>query len=324
MFQIDPILWLQSFESPGLTWVMSSISLLGYSVVHGTLVIIIIFGLNLKKGLSIFLILAIGGILTDGLKRGLKFPRPSDIDIRIVEPGQKPSQPLVEMGGGESFWALPSSEAMEAVKIQPDWSYGFPSGHVSAAAALFLGFAFFFRSKAIFTFSVCWILLMSLSRMYLGRHFIGDVIGGLTVGILAVLIASFLLRPLHVEESSKLNRQAFLRLAVFTIPLVLLTPLIELLDADNIGRLLGIGVAYALISKIGIPPDNGNIWKRLGRILIALILFGVVDRSVNILMDSTGWEETRFIDLAVTFSTTCLPLFGAFLISRRLNLYRSS
>ena len=36
---------------------------------------------------------------------------------------------------------------------------------------------------------VVWIPAMALSRMYLGRHFLGDVLGGMGVGVIAVAIA---------------------------------------------------------------------------------------------------------------------------------------
>ena len=200
MFQVEPIIWLQSFESPFITWLMSTVSLLGYSMVYGILISIITFGINVRKGLAIFMILAIGGIMTDGLKRGLKFPRPSDIDSRVIEPGQVPSGRLVDLGGANSFWSLPSEEAIEAAKIQTDWSYGLPSGHVSAATAFLLGLFFFYRKRGLLMFSVCWIILMALSRMYLGRHFIADVIRGMIVGGLAVLIAVFLFKSLEIES----------------------------------------------------------------------------------------------------------------------------
>ena len=114
MFQIEPVLWLQSFESPGLTWLMSTISWLGYTIVYATLLIVLIFGVRLKQGLFVFLALIICGILTSGLKNGLMFPRPSDVDIRVIEPGFERPPLLVDGGGAKSFWALPSSEAMAA------------------------------------------------------------------------------------------------------------------------------------------------------------------------------------------------------------------
>ena len=323
MFQVEPIIWLQSFESPFLTWLMSTISLLGYSVVYGILISIITFGINLRKGLAIFMILAIGGIMTDGLKRGLQFPRPSDIDVRVNEPGQVSSQRLVEFGGANSFWSLPSEEALEATKIQIDWSYGLPSGHVSAVTAFLLGLFFFYRKRELLIFSVCWIILMALSRMYLGRHFIADVIGGMLVGGLAVLIAVFLFKSLEVESYKKLKPPAFLRMLYFVLPLVLLTPLIELLDADNIGRLLGLIVSYFVINRIGQNSDDGNIWLRMARIFIAVIVSLMIYLIINFIINTISWEDTQMADLVTTFLITGIPFLASFVVLKRLNFYRN-
>lgn len=321
MFQVEPIEWLQSFESSFFTMIMFTVSLLGYSIVYGILIAIITFGFNVRKGLSIFMILAIGGIMTDGFKRGLKFPRPSDIDIRVKEPGQEPSLKLVEMGGAKSFWSMPSSEAMAAVRIQPEWSYGLPSGHVSAATAFVLGLFLFYRKKALFIFSVCWIMLMALSRMYLGRHFIADVLGGILVGGFAVLIASFLLKPLDVNGLSKLNPKSFLRIMCFVLPLVFLTPFIDLLDADNVGRFLGLVLAYYIINKIGQNSDTGKIWQRLSRIVIAVIVSLVIYLFVNFIMNTIELEDNRIAVLMTTFLVTGLPFIVAFAVLKRFNLF---
>ena len=322
MFLVEPIIWLQSFESPIITWLMSTVSLLGYSMVYGVLISIITFGINLRKGIAIFMILAIGGIMTDGLKRGLKFPRPSDIDVRVIEPGQEPSGRLVDLGGANSFWSLPSEEAMEAVKIQTNWSYGLPSGHVSAAAAFLLGLFFFYRKRGLFIFSACWIILMALSRMYLGRHFIADVIGGILVGGLAVLIAVWLFKWLEIKSYKKLRPLAFLRISCLVIPLVLLTPLIELLDADNVGRLFGLIVAYFVINKMGQNSDAGKFWLRVARILVAVIVSFALYLAINFMIDAIGWEDTQMADLVTTFLVTGPPFIVSFVILRRLKLYR--
>ncbi len=321
MFQVEPIIWLQSFESPFITWLMSTVSVLGYSMVYGILISIITFGINIRKGLAIFMILAIGGFMTDGLKRGLKFPRPSDIDVRVIEPGQVPSGRLVDFGGAVNFWSLPSDEAFEAVKTQTDWSYGLPSGHVSAATAFLLGLFFFYRRRGLLIFSVCWIILMSLSRMYLGRHFIADVVGGMLVGGFAVLIAALLFKSLEIESYKKLKLPAFLRIACFVIPLVLLTPLIELLDADNVGRLFGLIAAYFVINKIGQNSDEGKIWLRMARIFIAVVVSLVIYMLINFAIDAISWEDTQIADLVTTFLLTAPPFILSFVILRRLNFY---
>ena len=323
MFQVDPILWLQAFESPFFTWFMYLVSSLGYSIVYGVLIAIIAFGINLRKGLAIFMIMVIGGIMTDGMKRGLQFPRPSDIDVRVNKPGYMPGQKLVNDGGATDFWSLPTPEAMEAAKRQTDWSYGFPSGHVSAAVAFMFGLFFFYRKKGLLVFAICWTILMCLSRMYLGRHFLADVIGGVFVGLLAIGIASLLLRHLNVGGYKRLNKNAFIRIASFIVPLVVLVPFIELLDADNVGRLFGLAVAYYMISSVmGHYSDGGTIWKRIFRILLSFALFFPFELLVDFIVDATGLnEDTRIVMLVTTFLLTSIPFILTVKVSKDLGLY---
>ena len=74
MFQIEPILWLQSLESPGLTWLMRTVSALGYESTYAAILIILIFGIRLKQGMFVFICLLVAGIMVNGLKDGIQFP----------------------------------------------------------------------------------------------------------------------------------------------------------------------------------------------------------------------------------------------------------
>jgi membrane-associated phospholipid phosphatase len=322
MFQVDPIIWLQTFESPFLTWLMGTITWLGYTPVYATILIVIFFSINLKKGFYIFLAMLIGGVIVDGMKRGLKFPRPSDLDSRIIEPGFERPPLLVENGGAPSFWSMPTSEAMEATKNQTNWSYGFPSGHVASATAFLLALAFFFKSRRILVFSIIWILLMALSRMYLGRHFIADVLAGMTVGGIGVLLAIFIVRPLQ-SNNKNVSVKSMSRWAILVIPLLILAPFIEILDKENIGRILALFLTYIVLLRIGFPPDKAVLWKRIARILLGIVLYFIVDSLLDPIMDSMEDNGNHIGLMGMVFLINFVLFMGTILLAKRIKLFES-
>jgi len=78
----------------------------------------------------------------------------------------------------------------------------FPSGHVGAAFALYVGLALIvfwnterrlWRTLAVAVAAVV-PLAVALSRMYRGMHFLTDVIGGAVLGLLCLVTAAFVVR----------------------------------------------------------------------------------------------------------------------------------
>lgn len=317
MFQIEPILWLQSLESPALTWLMRTVSALGYESTYAAILIILIFGIRLKQGMFVFICLLVAGIMVNGLKDGIQFPRPSDVDIRVFEPGDERPPLLVEHGAADSFWSFPTDEALEMASIQVDWSYGLPSGHVGVAAACFLGLALFFRSKPIFIFAIIWILLMALSRMYLGRHFLGDVLGGMVVGVSSVAIAHFLVKPFS-DDNHELK--SLLRLGIFAMIFTMLTPFIQILDKESIGRLLSVVAVFLFLVQTGFPQDEAPVWKRAVRVLITIVLYVVIDKIIDPI-DLLNIADDSFFLLLVSCVISFAAFAGSIMISKSMKLY---
>ncbi len=77
-------------------------------------------------------------------------------------------------------------------------SYGFFSAHAANTAGVATAILYFVRSwgtrrqyKALEVLFALWVLLVSVSRIYVGKHFLGDVTVGIIAGIIIAHILSW-------------------------------------------------------------------------------------------------------------------------------------
>src|SRR5215204_3319799 len=148
MFELHPIIWLQSWESPALTAVMNGISLLGYTRAYVAIAIFLAFALRLRAAIALLVVVGLSGALTDIAKTAAATPRPDMAGNGAVQ--------ALSLYGKE----LRHRDADTPTEIED--SYGFPSGHVTATTAFAVGLALLFRWKRRgWTLAVAWILTMA-------------------------------------------------------------------------------------------------------------------------------------------------------------------
>ncbi len=184
-------------------------------------------------------------------------------------------------------------------------SYGFPSGHVTLTVVLALFLAAWVRRWWAWLLAIGYIILMGVSRVYLGVHFPQDVIGGIVLGGL-ILLAFALWQQQFATSYSKrtLGRRM---LVVVLIPIVLAAayivamivigapdltvpwashiPLAEMESmegvATGLGALLGFAIGITLEGSRIRFQTQGTFWQHLGRIFLGyagtLVLWAGLD-----------------------------------------------
>ena len=76
--------------------------------------------------------------------------------------------------------------------------YGFISSHSTNAFALFVFLSKFFNNKKTSTFFISIAGLIAISRVFLGVHYLGDVLAGAITGsIIALIVFKFIYKPLE-------------------------------------------------------------------------------------------------------------------------------
>ena len=170
MLDTSFVLWLQEWASPALTEIMRAVSFWGYVPSCLAVAIVCGFGWRLRLGVTLILAIVFADAMTIVAKGTFASPRPHAVDARVRT-----------LGAFESGL----SPTATGTSVPAD-HFGFPSGHVATTAAWALGLAWVRRKPWQLGAAGTWIALMALSRMYLGRHFPADVLGGLVVGVAAL------------------------------------------------------------------------------------------------------------------------------------------
>ncbi len=89
-------------------------------------------------------------------------------------------------------------------------SFGFPSGHSQKAAAIWGMLGLYRRNRIAMLAAGFIILMIGISRLYLGVHFSTDVLAGWLIGFLILILAFWLDRPISNWVSRTSLRNVFL------------------------------------------------------------------------------------------------------------------
>jgi len=329
MFQTEIHIALQSLASESLTWLMRQITATGYYSSVAALILIVMLGIHLRKGFLLFQLFAWTGVASELCKTFFGLPRPFFVDSRVqnLELTWRAVNAL-QAQGAPGFFSLPPHSAIDAFRLQ-GLSYGFPSGHVSGSIAMWGGLAVLFRKRWLAWLAPLLIFLTALSRLYLGVHFLADILGGALLGGLMLFFAN---RIFGGDEGQQrffaaarlgigpLLPLLFYILAMFILPLLLLS--LSMIPAAFAGFFIGLNAAFTLILRQGQPEDGGSIPVRAARVLIGGFIFGLLDwllryGQVRLDISSSSWS--------VFFSTGLgcfLTFWLAVRLCLRLGLYR--
>ena len=273
---MDTITFIQQFASPTLDYFFRFMSELGGTRAYIILLLGVYLALDARLGQRLGLFVLVGFFLNFHLKGLVGTERPFLIDPSV----------------GRTAEAIPTSGP------------GFPSGHAQLSVT-FWGYAAWWLGRRWFwgvAFAV--VTLISLSRLYLGMHFLVDVVGGLVIGAVYTAAAAFA-EPFWVSLRSMSKP---LRVAVGLVtPLVLLLALPPPgLEVSLImGALAAFGSAPLLMPYT--PPKG--LWQRLLVAVTGIVLVFAALSASSLLLS----EAVKRSDLGGFFRYVVIAYIGLYL-----------
>jgi membrane-associated phospholipid phosphatase len=158
-------------------------------------------------------------------------------------------------------------------------NYSTPSGHSQFSATLYGWFAVRIRRWWVVIFAVVLTTLVGISRIYLGVHFLEDVLLGWGLGVLTIIAFVFLDKPAKAFLSRFRQEYLLLGLAAIGLLLALIASLLPEPPYDNFGSIGGMTIGLALglalerrFVNFTIEPRNGQKWRLVLRVIIGLVI----------------------------------------------------
>lgn len=157
--------------------------------------------------------------------------------------------------------------------------HSMPSGHVQGSSSFFTAMALYLKKHLYLVIAIVLTVLMMFSRMYLGVHYLKDVIVGAVVGITIAVSAHFLFQK-YRDKPKHLHR-------MYSILVLIFIPGLFIISSNDFFKGYGIlvGVVCAVIYEkryVQFTYDISIARKSL-RYGVGLVLMGAILLSVKAL-----------------------------------------
>lgn len=184
-------------------------------------------------------------------------------------------------------FAQPRPDPTRVLVLATEPTNGLPSGHAQSAVTTWGYIAYLSSQRWVQLLMVVLILGISLSRLYLGVHFIGDIVGGWLIGML--LIFGFIRMTPLVATWSQQQSAGMLVAFVTLLPLLLLV----LPETETIPRAIGAatGALWGCVADYRRLrfQERGATYVQYGmRLLIGLVVMLLIWRGLKPLLDLWG------------------------------------
>ncbi|MHA2149466.1 MAG: phosphatase PAP2 family protein [Candidatus Thorarchaeota archaeon] len=188
-------------------------------------------------------------------------------------------------------------------------NYSTPSGHSQNSATLYGWLTVRIKTWWMALISIILVVLIGISRIYLGVHYLGDVLFGWGLGIVIVILFVYLGKPARVYLSRYKTEHLLLVLLIIGFLLTLIAAVLPQPPNDNLGAYGGLtmGLAIGLILEMRFvnfsnEPYEGKMWRLVPRVLIGLMLvIGVMFGLAPILPSEEIWlRAIRYSLIAIT------------------------
>lgn len=234
MDQVGIILWLQSFGSPAMDAFWKAVTWLGEEDFFLLAIPVVYWCVEAGLALRLALLYFASVVVNTGAKDLFNTPRPTPQQVRMVLEGTGPAFPSGHTQASTVFWGF------LATQVKKPW--------LSWLAGIL-------------------IVLVGVSRVYLGAHWPVDVLGGWGIGLVLVGLAVWFY-GLWQRRGWRLSLPWQLGLGI-AVPVFLFALHANADTSRALGAGMGVLLGYILMLRlVGSFPVRGPLWQQVIKLVI--------------------------------------------------------
>ena len=184
--------------------------------------------------------------------------------------------------------------------LDPDMS--FPSGHATATSSFFTTLAIRIRKPLAIALSALFVLLVMLSRLYLGVHYPSDVLTGLAIGV----ACAFLWNLVYAKWYNA-RLYVYLVIALLTVPLLFIgrtaTHSMFQISAITLATAAGLLIEDKFIRF----EDTKNWLHRLFRLIVIGVVTLIPFVPMQFLLPDNNWFDFLKYFVTLFLAMTAAP-----------------
>lgn len=275
---INVVEWIQSFQTDFLNFFFILISFLGEQFVYITVIGIAYWAYNKKFGEFLGVSLAFTSVVNNSLKQLINAPRPyTEYPGRVVN-----------------------------LRSSTSTGMSFPSGHTQIFSTFLFAAAFYIKKKWMFISASILVVLMMISRMYLGVHYLEDVVSAAIIG----LIIAFTLHHYYIKiyDNQKLLHKIYIISILVSLPITLILGSEDLFK--GFGILAGVMLAVIYEKKYVNFTLDVSLVKKIIRVVIGLIIMLTLQVGLKEFYSPFLDEGTYLFDLFSSIRYLLLSFIG--------------
>jgi len=281
---------IEGIRSPFLDTVFGLITRLGEQTILIVVFCVIFWCINKRMGYVMGVAFFLSSLVVQGMKICFRVDRPW-----VADPTFEPVHSAVRQATG----------------------YAFPSGHTQNAAALLGSLAAQLRSVPVKVVLVVLAVLVAFSRMYLGVHFLSDVIVSL---LITFLLVWFAVKFVATDELVNKKRELYLALLIVLCAIVVIviamvlyfSGTVEPRQLSDSTRAAGAAIGFAIgmyVERIYIrfSVKTKNIFLQIGKFVLGVAGTIAIQEGVRLIGTGLAMDAVRYF-LMVTWITLFFPL----------------